>query len=91
MDRLFDWLATPAGAELAHAVVLLISAFAAILAARAGRRATEARDLMDGHLEAHLASAISDPDRSAGEAAPQPPRPETDRPSIGGTNPQNGP
>ena len=47
---LFDWLATPGGAEFSHAVVLLVVSAAAYLSYLAHRTAGKTQDKLDEHI-----------------------------------------
>jgi hypothetical protein len=67
VDRLFDWLASPAGIEATHAVVLLITASAGILAARARAVGKQNQRMLNAHMDAHVQQALDAAGRSESE------------------------
>lgn len=54
MVRLIDFLQTPLGIEIAHAVIAVLVAVAAVLSAYAARLSAHNRKLLNGHLRQHL-------------------------------------
>lgn len=51
---LFDWLMSPTGQELQHALIVLILAGSAYVTYLAKRQADSNAKLLNGHLEAHM-------------------------------------
>jgi len=56
---IWSWLTTPAGIEVTHAAVLLVTALAAWLAADARRISKDNAKKLDGHL-AELTATVSE-------------------------------
>jgi hypothetical protein len=50
---LFDYLLTPIGMELTHAVIVLIVAAAALMSYAAHRVSSKNQEMLNGHLEEH--------------------------------------
>lgn len=50
----FDWLSSPHGIEVEHAVIVLLLAVAGYFSALAKRAATQNRELLNSHLEMHI-------------------------------------
>lgn len=64
----WDWIGTPQGIAVTHAVVLLLTSTAAILGAIGARISTGNRKLLNGHLREHqqLVSQIDRATTSSG-------------------------
>lgn len=56
---LFDWLITPGGIELEHAIIVLLVAVAGYFARSARQRSSENAKLLNHHLEQHVMDAAS--------------------------------
>ena len=56
---LFDWLASPAGVDLVHAVVIVLIAAAGYLTYLTHRQAAKNEQLLDSHLEQHVMDAAA--------------------------------
>lgn len=56
----WDWLVTPGGQAVAHAVEILLIAVAAVLSALAARIARDNRELLNGHLAQHMRAKRED-------------------------------
>lgn len=65
----FDFLLSPAGIELTHAVILLITATAAYVAYLARRQSKQNSELLNGHIAEHTNEA-SDHSEASPPAAP---------------------
>lgn len=64
---LFDWLSTPAGLELSHAVTLVLLAVAAWISWRTHQTATANTQKLDNHIAEHSADIAHTTD--SGDAA----------------------
>lgn len=51
---IFDWLASPIGVELEHAVIVLILAVSGWITFRTHKQSKENAQLLNGHLEQHM-------------------------------------
>lgn len=58
---LWDWLATPTGQGVAHAVEIVLIALGAVLSAWAGAIARHNRELLNGHLRQHMIERYARP------------------------------
>lgn len=56
--NVFDWLASPTGVELQHAIIGLILALTAYLSFLARRQAKSNEQLLNGHLEQHMLNDV---------------------------------
>lgn len=52
---MYDFLTSPTGIELTHAVILVLVALAAYLSAKAKAQSASNEKLLNGHLQAHVA------------------------------------
>jgi hypothetical protein len=55
MTELITWLSTPTGIEFTHAVIALLVAIAAYLTYATHQSQKTTRQLLDGHLDDHVA------------------------------------
>lgn len=63
----FDWLITPAGVQLTHAVIVLLVAVAAYIGALAKRQSSENAKLLNSHIEQHVMDAASHANENPGD------------------------
>jgi hypothetical protein len=54
MDRFIDFLQTPLGSDLVHAVILLVVAAAAWIQFKTHQVASDAKTAIEDHVEAHM-------------------------------------
>lgn len=64
----YDWLVSPSGVELTHAIILLVTAVAAYVSFLAHRQSSQNAEMLNSHLEKHIADATAsrsdDPDHN---------------------------
>lgn len=59
MNTIFDWLATPGGIELEHAVIILILAVAGYLTAKSHSVINDVSQKVDDHMEQHVMDRLA--------------------------------